>query len=98
MLDKSELLEQVLDRYGVRFKPTYNGWQSVRCPNESAHTHGDKHPSARINLQNGGFACMGCELKGDGYTILMEIENLSFVEAKEQLGTVYVAQESDFLI
>lgn len=97
-MDKSELLEQVLDRYDIRFKPSYNGWQSVRCPNEAAHVHGDRNPSARANLQYGMFACMGCELKGDGYSILMEIEDLTFLEAKEQLGSVYVPIESDYIL
>lgn len=97
-MDKSELIEQVLDRYDIRFKGSYNGWQSIRCPNERGHVHGDKNPSARVNLTVGMFACMGCELKGDGYSLLMEIEGLTFLEAKEQLGSVYVPKEQDFLL
>lgn len=97
-MDKSELLEEVLDRYDIRFNHTYNGWQTVQCPNEYGHSHGDKNPSARVNMTHGMFACMGCELKGDGYTILMEIEHLTFLEAKEQLGSVYVKTESNFLL
>lgn len=97
-MDKSELMIAVMDRYGVRYKPSYNGWQSVHCPNEDGHVHGDKNPSGRLNLTLGGYTCMGCDMKGDGYNLLMEMENLTFPQAKEQLGSTYVPIESDYLI
>lgn len=97
-MDKSELLELVMDRYDVRFHPSRNGWQSVRCPNVDAHSRGDSNPSARISMQYGVFVCHGCGLSGDGYTLLMEIEGLTFPQAKEQLGSEYVPIESEFLL
>lgn len=97
-MDKTELLEKTLDRYSVRYNPARSGEQSVSCPNTQMHSNNDKHPSARINLTKGLFYCMGCGLKGDGYSIIMGIENLDFAAAREALGTVFVETESDWLL
>ena len=97
MNDKGAVMEQVLDRYGTRFNPTRSGWQSIRCPNQDAHAQGDRNPSCRLSLTLGLARCMGCDLNGDGYNIVMLIENVDFVTAKKQLGEVYVPVESDYL-
>ncbi len=98
MLDKSELMEQVLDRYGIQFRASHNGNQTVHCPNPDGHVHGDRNPSASVNLAKGLFICHGCDLRGDGYNLIMQIEGLTFLEAKEQVGEVYVPTESDFIL
>ena len=36
-IDKSEAMIQALDRYDIRFRAGYNGWQSISCPNEDGH-------------------------------------------------------------
>lgn len=97
-MDKSELMEVVLDRYNIRFNGSKNGWQPIRCPNEGAHTHGDTNPSCSLHLGYGSVNCHGCGLKGDGYSVLMEIEGIDFIRAKEQLGTINVAEESDWVL
>lgn len=91
MSDKAELMEKVMDTYDVQFRPSYSGWQSVRCPNDYGHANGDKNPSARLNLTLGGFACHGCEMRGDAYSVVMQMEGVDFVAAKEMLGGVEVA-------
>ena len=53
MNDKGALMEQVLDRYNIRFNPTKSGWQSIRCPNQDAHAQGDRNPSCRVSLTLG---------------------------------------------
>jgi hypothetical protein len=98
MSDKSELMIQTLEHYGVRFNPNKNGWQSVRCPNEHGHVHGDQNPSARASIGAGGFFCHGCLMKGDAYSIVMTIENVDFPRAKELLGGAEVEVETDYLI
>ena len=98
MNDKGELIEQVLDRYGTRFNPARSGWQSIMCPNEAAHAHGDRNPSCRLNLTLGLVKCNACDLVGDGYNVVMTIEEVDFKGAKGQLGTVFEKIESDWII
>jgi len=97
-MDKSQLLERALDRYGVRFSPTRHGWQSVRCPNVLGHSHSDANPSARINLTVGAAHCLGCGLSGDGYNVVMAIEGVDFKAALALLGGARQEQESMWLI
>ena len=98
-VDKSELMEAVLDRYNVRFNPAKSGWQPIRCPNEAGHTHGDSNPSCSLHLGFGSVNCHGCGLKGDGYSVLIEVEGITFKQAAEQLGGVNVEEEqSDWII
>ena len=96
-MDKAELLEKVLDRYGVDFISTRSGWQSVRCPNELGHARGDENPRARINLTFGMAKCLGCGLSGDGYNIIMDVEGLDFKAAVKALGSVRQREESMWL-
>jgi hypothetical protein len=96
-VDKGELMIGVLERYDVRYADHRSGWQSVRCPNEYGHAHGDENPSARLNLTLGLMTCMGCDLNGDGYNVVMSIENVGFKEALELAGKVEREEESDWL-
>lgn len=95
-LDKSELMYQVMDRYGVRYRNT-TGWQSVHCPSEF-HVHGDRNPSGRLNLGVGGYFCHGCDMKGSAYDVVMFMEGVDFKQAVKQLGEPYNPVESDYLI
>jgi hypothetical protein len=97
-MDKPELLLTVLDRYDVRFSQHRSGWQSVRCPNEFGHAHADQNPSARLNLTLGLIRCMGCDLNGDAYTLVMAVEGIPFREAADQIGSPTTKKEEDWLI
>ncbi len=66
--DKSGSLRRALDALGVRYRER-GGWQSVRCPNQGAHSRGDRSPSASVNLDLGRFRCHACGLAGDGYDL-----------------------------
>jgi hypothetical protein len=97
-MEKPELMERILDTYNIRYNATRSGWQSVQCPNEAGHAHGDRHPSARLNMTLGLIRCMGCDLNGDAYNVLMLIKGCDFKAAKDELGGVSVAVESDWIL
>lgn len=96
-MDKQKLMEEILDRYGVVYSQTHNGWQSVRCPNVDGHANADSHPSARLNLTLGLMRCLACELNGDGYNVLMVVEHVDFRKAVAVLGNPDVKVEPDWL-
>lgn len=48
-------------RFGVKLPYLADGWASTRC--FTGH-HQDRHPSARVHLQSGGFKCFACGEKG----------------------------------
>ncbi len=95
MIDKSEMLINILERYDVHYNPARSGEQSVSCPNKEAHS--DRNPSCSVNLGKGVLFCQGCGLSGDAYSVVMSIEGVPFTAAIEQLGKPYVISESDFL-
>lgn len=97
-MDKSDLIEKVLDQYGVRFRAERSGWQSIQCPNEMGHAHGDRNPSARLNMTLGLMRCLGCDLSGDGYNVIMHIEGVNFLKAKSILGGVEQRKDAEWLI
>jgi DNA primase len=68
----------VLEHYGFDIPKNKSGWITVRCA-----FHGDKVKSARINTDNGGFRCFGCDMAGDVYSIIMKKEGVNFSEAKQ---------------
>ena len=96
--DRGGILLKVLDQYGVKYKTGRNGWQSVSCPNPHGHVHGDKTPSMRINITNGGVICHGCSIKGSGYDIIMAIEGCDFRTARDKVGVAYTPTDSEFVI
>ena len=66
----------VLEHYGFQLPFNRSGWVTVRCA-----FHGDKVKSARLNLDNGGFRCFGCDMAGDVYSLIMKKEGVNYVEA-----------------
>ena len=98
MSDKPELMMQLLDRYEVDYHPHRSGWQSVSCPNEFAHARGDVNPSARLNATLGLLRCMGCDVNGDAYNLVMAIDGVDFLAAKKKLGDPESIKEEDWLI
>lgn len=72
--DKPSILA-ILEHYGARV-PTRKGWFSMRCP-----FHEDRHNSASANTDDNVFCCFACQLKGDGYTLIMNKEGVGFREA-----------------
>ena len=48
--------------------------------------HDEKSPSFHVDDRRGFYHCFGCHAKGDAITFLRERENLSFMEAVEELA------------
>ena len=71
-------LVKVLEHYGFLIPKDKTGWITVRCA-----FHGDRVKSARVNRDNGGFRCFGCDMAGDVYSIIMKKEGVGFNEAKQ---------------
>lgn len=76
-------LEAVLDHYGVEY-PHKAGWLTISCP-----VVPEDHPSCRVNLAEGGFMCMACGAKGgDSIALIMQRENVDFLQAKAIAETI----------
>ena len=65
----------ILEHYGARV-PTRRGWFSMKCP-----FHDDRHNSASATRDDNVFCCFACQVKGDGYAIIMAKEGVGFSEA-----------------
>lgn len=65
----------ILEHYGARV-PTRHGWFSMKCP-----FHDDRHNSASATRDDNAFCCFACQIKGDGYAIIMSREGVGFREA-----------------
>ncbi len=65
----------ILEHYGARV-PTRRGWFSMKCP-----FHDDRHNSASATRDDNAFCCFACQMKGDGYAIIMAKEGVEFREA-----------------
>ena len=91
--DKEVLMLWVLDHYDVRFRESRRGWQKVSCFNEFGHKGGDKNPSGSVNLDYGYYRCFSCELSGDGYEILRELEGWGVKQVNEASGGQVVSTD-----
>jgi len=76
--DRVSIVELV-GRY-VQLKKAGRSHKGV-CP-----FHSDSAPSFHVSDERQFFHCFGCHAHGDVITFLMRIENISFVEAVEQLA------------
>lgn len=65
----------ILEYYGARV-PERKGWFSMKCP-----FHNDNHASASATRDDNAFCCFACQMKGDGYAIIMQKEGVKFREA-----------------
>ena len=74
MTDKPDIT-CILEHYGARV-PTRNGWAKMKCP-----FHSDSHASAAVNLEENIFRCHGCQMKGDGFSLIKAKEGVEFREA-----------------
>lgn len=65
----------ILEYYGANV-PTRRGWFGMKCP-----FHSDSHASASATRDDNAFCCFACQMKGDGYAIIMQKEGVEFREA-----------------
>jgi hypothetical protein len=73
----------VLDFYGVQYREHVFGWQNILCP----FTPEDR-PSFRVNLDEGGFACLAHpdEKGGDSIAFVMRKQGFTMDQFKEALA------------
>jgi hypothetical protein len=64
----------VLEYYGLDNPPEGPGWKTVKCP-----FHTDSRASARSNGK--GFICNGCGVRGDSLALIMERENIGYLDS-----------------
>lgn len=97
-VDKGDLMRNVLDYLDIRYRREHRGWQKVKCPSEF-HRHGDRNPSASVNLPIGQYHCHACSLKGDGFDLMMVLHGLKAKDALDALGGSVTAKrkESEWL-
>jgi hypothetical protein len=95
-VDKTDLMEHTLDHLGVRYHHRL-GWQKVRCPS-AFHVHGDRNPSASVNLTLGRFQCHACDLHGDGFDLMRALEELDAPEVLALFGMAGREAPSEWLL
>ena len=66
----------------VQLKKSGSGYKAC-CP-----FHNENTPSFTVNRQKGFYHCFGCGASGDSISFLREHDNLSFVEAVEELAKI----------
>ena len=73
---------QVVSGY-IELKKAGKDYRGI-CP-----FHGDKDPSLYVSPQKSIFHCFGCAVGGSVFNFVMQIENLSFLEAVKLLAQRY---------
>ena len=73
--EKGELLRLVFEHYDLSYPNGY-GNRSIHCP-----VHDDRNASASVNTGTGLWTCYACDAGGDAYTLIMEKEEVTFVDA-----------------
>ena len=64
--------------------------RSWHCFNTAFHAHGDRNPSLSISERDGLFNCFACGVKGDVIHLWMEVRNVTFQIALEELAHTFV--------
>jgi len=78
--DRLPIAEVISTR--VKLKKTGSSYKAC-CP-----FHNENTPSFHVNPQKNFYHCFGCGVSGDAISFLREHDNLSFVEAVEELAKI----------
>lgn len=68
-------ITDLLEDYGFDIPPGRNK------PKVLCRFHGDRNPSAQVDLTKQRFKCYVCDVNGDVVDIVMQVERLDFREA-----------------
>lgn len=79
LIARTDLVRLIGARVPLRKKTGSNHWAC--CP-----FHEEKTPSFSVNEAQQFYHCFGCGVGGDAIRFLMDLDNLTFVEAVEQLA------------
>jgi DNA primase len=84
-------IEPILRHYGAEHVPgERSGWRKMRCP-----FHDDTTASASVNNQYNSFKCHSCPVWGDAYQIVMQVEGVSFAQAKSIAQGIAETDDAD---
>ena len=61
----------------------------MKCP-----FHDDRHNSASATRDDNAFCCFACQIKGDGYAIIMAKEGVQFREAVSIAKRIFNERQS----
>lgn len=79
---------------GIEIRRETPRWHAVKCP-----FHGDRAASASYNPSLQRFKCHACDVGGDGYDLIQQVERCDFMtalaRATEICGGNFTAVESD---
>jgi DNA primase len=76
--------EKILATYNVRNLKTSGEWIIFSCPFPE-HERGDQRPSSAINIESGGYNCLGCKRSGTIIDFVADYEGITLVQAVEKL-------------
>lgn len=74
-------LVEIVGQY-VALRPAGNDRWKACCP-----FHDEKTPSFYVSRDKGFYKCFGCSKSGDVFRFLMEMENVTFPEARKSLAS-----------
>lgn len=86
---RADIVEVIQDY--LTLKPAGSGSFKALCP-----FHGEKTPSFYVSREKQIWHCFGCDMGGDVFSFLMELENMSFVEALRFLGKKYGVEVPEY--
>lgn len=70
--------------YFKGLKTNAQNWVKALCP-----FHDDHNPSLSVSLEHGGFRCFACGKSGDLIGFHMELNGMSYREARKDLEVKY---------
>lgn len=74
-------VSEILFNYGIQIKETKKDDYITLCP-----FHSDKNPSFSIHKDKGIYHCWSCHEKGNLVTLVKNIENITYDEAKKKIN------------
>jgi DNA primase len=77
-MTKPSIVEVIGQR--IKLRKAGKEYQAL-CP-----FHSEKNPSFKVNEDKGLFYCFGCGSSGDVFDFIMQLDGVTFPEARAQLG------------
>ncbi len=83
LIEQINMADFVESEYDLVLYTSGNGWVKTNClmPN-----HNDSSPSFGINVDSNYYNCFGCNATGNIFSLVQNVEGLSFVEAIQRLS------------
>lgn len=69
---------------GIELDDSVRGWKPIQCP-----FHGDRSASASYNTTTQRFRCHKCDIGGDGYDVIGQVERCDFATARARIAGMH---------